>query len=144
MSELRPHNILDLPDDHFDGGRNTTAESEESSDRSLPNILRAAAERPPILTVTADYTLVPDDEGKIIEVNAGVTTSITIPAGLPVGFFVQVRQVGAGTARIVAGAGVTINVVASAASPIDLAEQWGVAAIELRAANTAHVSGQLA
>src|SRR5690606_19673339 len=140
MADPRPHNLLTLSDDHFAGGRNTTAESEDPTNLTLPASLRAAVERTPILAVTADYTLSAEDEGKIIEVNSGSTVTITVPTGLAVGYFVQVRQIGAGTARIAAASGVTLNVIASAASPIDIAERWGVAAIELRAANTAHVS----
>jgi hypothetical protein len=142
---LRPHQVLDIPDDHFDGGRNLTAEAEEGPDKGLPSMLRSLSERPPILSVSADYTLTKDDEGKIIEVDpGGGTVTVTLPPSLDVGYFVQVRQVGTGTARIAAGSGATLNVVATAASPTAIAEQWASAAVEVRASSTWIVTGALA
>lgn len=144
MPDPRPHELLAIPNDHFDGGRNQSAEGEEPIDKGLAAMVRTCVERAPILEVTADYTLLAADEGKIIEVNAAGATTITLPAGLPIGYFVQVRQVGAGTPTIAAGAGATLNVVASVTAPYTIAEQWAAAAVEVRAANTWLASGQLA
>jgi hypothetical protein len=141
---LRPHQVLDIPDDHFDGGRNLTAETEEGLDKRLSSMLRTLAERALITTVTSAYTLTGDDEGKIIEVDSADPVEITLPPSLDIGYFAQVRQVGAGAVTVVAGAGATLNVVASAVSPATISEQWASAAVEVRATSTWIITGALA
>lgn len=64
-------------------------------------------------TRTADYTLVLSDAGKAVEVNSATAKNVTVPpnssVAFAVGTIIEVPQVGAGVANLVAGAGVTIT-----------------------------------
>lgn len=68
--------------------------------------------------VTSNYTLVAEDEDKLIELNSASAISLTVPpnSSVPfaVGTVVLVTQYGAGTGSIVAGSGVTIRSVGGA------------------------------
>lgn len=67
-----------------------------------------------INTETASYTLVADDAGKVVRMNAGSAVNLTVPAeasvNYDVGTVIGVRQVGAGTVTIVEDTGVTVNI----------------------------------
>jgi hypothetical protein len=64
-------------------------------------------------TQTVDYTLVLADAGKAVEINSATAKNVTVPpnasVAFPVGTIIEVPQVGAGAATLVAGAGVTIT-----------------------------------
>ena len=64
-------------------------------------------------TRTADYTLVLADAGKAVEVNAATGKNVTVPpnsaVAFAVGTIIEVPQVGAGVATVLAGVGVTIT-----------------------------------
>jgi hypothetical protein len=59
------------------------------------------------LVITADYTLKAGDSGAMVVLNSVTGRTLTVPAGLPPGFFVSVLQVDAGQLTITAS-GVTI------------------------------------
>lgn len=145
MATFRPHQILAILARHFEGGGLLTEDQGAGSSPGLVDCLKGLGERAPRDSITADYTLTADDEGKVLEVDPdGGTVTITVPVDLLVGYYVEVRQVGTGTVNIVAASGVTIRVVASAADPIAIAEQWGGASVEVRALNDVIVDGRLA
>lgn len=137
----RPHEILELDDAYFSGGAHLT----EAQAGGLMSILKGAVERAPIVAVTGSRALTAADEGRILEVDpAGGSITITLPTGLDVGFFTQVRQVGTGTVTIAGAGGTTVNAAASLDTPLTLAEQWGPGAtVEVRATNSWLVTGQL-
>lgn len=97
------------------------------------------------LTGTA-HTLQPVDCGAILEATGTSTVTITIPtdAGVPfaLGTLVQVTQIGGGTAKVVASAGVTMNGVAGGS--VELAGQWSGAVLTKRGANAWVIQGALA
>lgn len=65
-----------------------------------------------IVPVTAHYTLSPNDNGAVIEVDSGSGVNVTVPSLLPVGFNCIVAQVGAGQVTFVTSS-TTINNVSS-------------------------------
>lgn len=92
------------------------------------------------------HTLQPVDCGAIIEATGTSTVTITIPtdAGVPLalGTLVHVTQIGGGTAKVAAAAGVTLNGVTGGS--VDLAGQWSGAALTKRGANAWVIQGALA
>lgn len=58
--------------------------------------------------VTASRTLTAADDGVLLLGNSASTITLTLPAGLPVGFQCRVQQVGAGKCTI-AASGATVN-----------------------------------
>lgn len=63
---------------------------------------------PSILEKTADYTLALNDNANILAFNSATAMTLTIPAGLPVGYNISVYQTGLGKVTIVGAAGVTV------------------------------------
>lgn len=94
---------------------------------------------------TTDYTLVLADAGKIVEANKASAIAITVPTNasvaFPVGTLINLAQVGAGAATVVAAGGVTIEV----RSPLTLVMkgQWATAQLYKRATNEWVLSGDL-
>lgn len=101
--------------------------------------------RAPLNTRTSNYVLVLADEGKLVEMNVASANTLTVPpnssVAFPVGSTVYVRQYGAGTSTITAGAGVTIR---SRGSLIDLAGQYAEAVLTKRATDEWVLSGDIA
>lgn len=97
------------------------------------------------LTGTA-YTLQPVDCGAIIDATGTSTVTITIPSDTTVPFalgtLVHITQIGGGTAKIVAAAGVTLNGIVGGS--VDLAGQWSGAVLTKRGANAWITQGALA
>jgi hypothetical protein len=97
------------------------------------------------LTGTA-HTLQPLDCGAIIEATGTSTVTITIPTDTAVPFalgtLVHVTQIGGGTAKIVAAAGVTLN--GTVGGTVDLAGQWSGAVLTKRGTNAWVIQGALA
>ncbi len=71
---------------------------------NLRNYVRIA----PVKQITSAYTLVLEDSGSILYVNAATDITLTLPSGLPVGFNVSVYQYGNGKITFV-GSGATVN-----------------------------------
>lgn len=134
--------------DYFTGGTNLTPTPENAPGEppDLREIINDLAARPVIGTVDDDYTVEEGDELMTIEVdpaaNGGAIT-VTLPAEFPVGWVAALRQTTAGVVTVEAGAGATLDHVATAADPVTLAEQWAMATIEVRATDAWIISGQL-
>ncbi|PPH50575.1 hypothetical protein [Rathayibacter sp. AY1E1] len=65
---------------------------------------------------TGSYTISPTDSGTVLEFNSATPLTVTIPDTLPVGFEVDVLQVGDGQVTLAAAAGVGIEAPAGRAS----------------------------
>lgn len=81
---------------------------------------------------TSNYTLLPQDSGKFVNINSGSAVNLTVPAGLPTGFTVSVCQLGSGSVSFITGSGVVIN---NRQSHTKTAGQFAVASIVGTAAN---------
>ena len=91
-----------------------------------------------INTETASYTLVADDAGKVVRMNAGTAVNLTVPAeasvNYDVGTVVGVRQVGAGTVTVVEDTGVTVNI--ESGLTLDLRGQYAEVSLQKVDADT--------
>lgn len=89
-----------------------------------------------VSTKTAAYTLTANDNGNIIEVDTtSGSITITVPAGLPVGFQVAIVNVGANSVVLAAGTGATLNAVG-----LNLTSQWTSAAVYRRATADTYIA----
>lgn len=90
------------------------------------------------------YTLVLTDKGKCVEMNNASANTLTVPpnssVAFPIGTALLVRQMGAGTTSIAAGAGVTIRT----PSTLDLQAQYSLVSLHKRATNEWCVEGGIA
>jgi hypothetical protein len=86
------------------------------------------------------YSLTASDNGKIITMSNGATSTVTIIAGLPVGYNTMVIQLGTGQVGFTAASGVTMNAYASG---FKISGQHGAASIVSYATNIFNVSGTL-
>jgi len=86
------------------------------------------------------YSLTASDNGKIITMNNGATSTVTIIGGLPIGFNATIIQLGAGSVGFTSASGVTLN---SFASSLNMAGQHGAAAVISYATNIFNLSGTL-
>lgn len=87
---------------------------------------------------SSNYTILPVDSGKLIEMSAGGTLTITDSASFPVGFTVDVLQTGSSQVTI-AGSGFTPN----ATPGLKLRTQWSSATLVKRGLNSWVVLGDL-
>lgn len=62
-----------------------------------------------IFSLAANYVLSEQDNHGIIVNNTATPRTVTVPAGLPHGFSVQIVQKGAGAVTVAAGAGATVT-----------------------------------
>jgi hypothetical protein len=86
------------------------------------------------------YSLTASDNGKIITMNNGATSTVTIIGSLPIGFNATIIQLGAGNVGFTSASGVTLN---SFASSLNMAGQHGAAAVISYATNIFNLSGTL-
>lgn len=86
------------------------------------------------------YSLTASDNGKIVTMNNGATSTVTVIGGLPIGFNTTIIQLGAGAVGFTAASGVTLN---SFASSIFIAGQHGAAAVISYTNNIFNLSGTL-
>lgn len=86
------------------------------------------------------YSLTASDNGKIVTMSNGATSTVTVIAGLPVGFNTTVIQLGAGQVGFTAASGVTMN---SYASAFKISGQHGAAAVISYSSNVYNLSGTL-
>jgi hypothetical protein len=92
-------------------------------------------------TRVLDYTLVLSDAGKVVEMNLGTATVLTVPpnasVAFPVGTVIDVARIGAGSVTITPGAAVTIPNVVEAAGTTSrtITTQFGAARLRQRAVN---------
>ena len=87
---------------------------------------------------SSSYTILPVDSGKLIEMSAGGTLTITDSSSFPVGYSVDVLQTGSSQVTI-AGDGFTPN----ATPGLKLRTQWSSATLIKRALNSWVVLGDL-
>lgn len=94
------------------------------------------------------YTLVLDDNGKIVEMNNGSANTLTIPlnssVAYPVGAQINVLQTGTGATTVVVAAGVTLNCTPQVSSnAAKLRTQWSSVTLIKRATDTWVAVGDL-
>ena len=89
---------------------------------------------------TASYGLTGSDNGKIVTMNVATANTLTVPAGLGVGFNCTAIQLGAGQTTITTSAGVTLN---SYQGYLKISGQHGSASIISYASNVYNVAGSL-
>lgn len=89
---------------------------------------------------TANYTLLPSDDGNVLKFTGASDVTLTIPAGLDIAFNISVYQLGTGKVTITAASGATVN---NRLSRYVLAGQNAGAGIICTATNTYHVTGDL-
>jgi hypothetical protein len=87
---------------------------------------------------SSNYTIAPIDSGRLIEMSAGGTITITDSASFPVGYVVDILQTGSSQVTI-AGSGFTPN----ATPGLKLRAQWSSATLIKRALNSWVVLGDL-
>jgi hypothetical protein len=86
------------------------------------------------------YSLLTSDDGKIITMNNASGITLTVPAGLPIGFNCTVIQLGTGSVLISGTGGVTLN---SYQSKFRTIGQHGAASIMSYTTNVFNVAGGL-
>jgi hypothetical protein len=89
--------------------------------------------------LTASYTLVSSDNGKIITINSSSPTTITVPSGLSIGFNCTVIRLGTGTVTF-SSSGVTIN---SIDNLLSIDSQHGAVSLFSYASNIFNLAGNL-
>ncbi len=104
-------------------------------------VLPASAQVLPLVT---NYTLTPADNGNVLTFNRTsnpvATLTLTVPAGLPVGYNISIYQIGGDPVNIVGAAGVTIN---HRLNRFTTAGQDAAAGLLSTANNSYHLSGDL-
>jgi hypothetical protein len=93
-----------------------------------------------IKTISAAYTLLPEDNGRVLDVTSATALTITVPNTLPVGFQVSITQAGAGQVTITGGGGMTVN---NRYLATRTSGQWAKAGLEVRAPGSAVLSGDV-
>lgn len=61
-----------------------------------------------VVNKTTNYTLVLADNGKVFTFNSAADVTLTVPAGLPVGYNISIYQIGNGNVTITGAGGVTV------------------------------------
>lgn len=91
------------------------------------------------------YTFDIDDANSVVEFDNASAITVTIPpnasVAFPVGTFIEIHQIDAGTVTVAAGSGVTLL---SRGSLVDLAGQEAVAGIRKVATDTWRLTGDIA
>lgn len=95
---------------------------------------------PLISEQTGNYTLQDSDDGNVITFNSVADVTLTVPAGLDVGFNVSIYQLGTGKITITPSGGATVN---NRLSRFVTAGQNAGAGIICTASNVYHVTGDL-
>jgi len=110
----------------------------------LPNGTGAVVINIPISTETLQYTLVLNDNCKMIEANFSAGNNIIIPTNaaqaFPIGANVLISQYGAGQVTIVASAGVTLR---SSGGKTKTAAQYSVATLIKRGTDEWYLAGDI-
>lgn len=90
------------------------------------------------------YTLVLGDKGKVVEMNSGLSNTLTVPpnssVAFPIGSWIDVRQWGGGQTTVAPGAGVTIR---SNGAKLKLTGQYAGATLTKRATDEWVIDGNL-
>ncbi|WP_109853374.1 hypothetical protein [Aquimarina sp. AU58] len=97
-------------------------------------------ESPSVFAKTGNYTLVDTDNHNILTFNSTTDVTLTVPAGLPIGYNVSIYQLGAGKVTVTGAAGVTIK---NRLLRFKTAGLDAGAGIVCTATNTFHITGDL-
>lgn len=89
---------------------------------------------------TQAYTLTANDSGTTITVSNTSSTTITVPASLPVGFRTMLMMINTGNVVVGNATGVTLN---SRTNNYTLSTQWGMVSVFVYAANSVIVDGSI-
>lgn len=104
--------------------------------------LRQLSVTPPVIQTSATYTLVAEDQGRVVEMDRTSVQTVTVPLNvLPIGATLLIRRIGTGSVTIAAAASVTI--VKKASVSLSISEQWGQVVLHQRALNEWHLTGEL-
>lgn len=95
---------------------------------------------PIVAPKTANYTLTSQDDGNVITFNSATNVTLTVPAGLPIGFNISIYQIGTGQVTITGAGGVAVR---NRLSRFVTAGINAGAGIISTATNVYHVSGDL-
>lgn len=122
---------------------NTSDADKPISDATQAALDQKANLNASINTQTDSYTLVLEDNGKIIEMNKATAVNLTVPpnsaVAFPVGSIITCTQYGAGQVTVVAGSGVTIRT----SETLKLAKQYAEAMLYKRGTNEWVLAGNL-
>jgi len=95
----------------------------------------------PVITITASsYTLSAADHGKILDFTSSSAVSVTVPASLSMGFQVSISQAGTGQITFTGSGGMAVN---NRWGGSTTSGRWAKAGIEVRAANSSVLSGDV-
>jgi len=81
------------------------------------------------------------DHGTTIEMT--VASTVTIPAGLPVGWWCKIRQAGSGQVTFANDGTSALVALSDYTVPLKTAEQWADVVVECRATNNIKITGEL-
>jgi hypothetical protein len=87
-----------------------------------------------------NYTLSSSDYGKVLDFTASSNITLTVPNTLPQGFQVSITQAGTGRIIFAGSGGMTIN---NRWGGTQTSGQWAKAGLEIRATNSAVLSGDV-
>lgn len=94
-----------------------------------------------IKNITAtSYTLSAIDNGRILDFSAATIVTLTVPNTLPTGFQVSITQSGIGNVTLVANGGMVLN---NRYGGTQTSGQWSKIGLEVRASNSAVISGDV-
>lgn len=93
-----------------------------------------------VIPKTASHTLSLGESGAVLTFNSTTPVTLTIPAGLPIGYNISVYQIGVGQVTIVGAAGVTVS---NRLAIYRTAGQHAGVGIIATSTNNFHVTGDL-
>lgn len=86
---------------------------------------------------TAAYTLSINDTKGVLIINSAIAVNVTVPTGLPSGFFCQIIQKGTGQVTVVGASGLTLN----SANGFKTRVQNSAIGVVLESASLGYISG---
>lgn len=90
--------------------------------------------------LTTNYTLTGADSGAVLTVSSTSATTITIPAGLPVGFRCLVYMINTGNVVFSGSGGVTLN---SRSGGFTISQRWASASVFEHATDSIIIDGSV-
>lgn len=89
---------------------------------------------------TTSYILSAQDNGRILDFSAASTVTLSVPSILPIGFQVSITQSGLGNVTLVSTGGMVLN---NRYGGTQTSGQWAKIGLEVRASNSAVISGDV-
>jgi hypothetical protein len=138
------NDIQTLTNKTISGSLNTLSNIPVAAITGLDSALTSYSSKYFILNQQTDsYTLIIDDNGKLVEINSATGKILSIPSNdsvaYPIGTQIQILQTGTGQITIAATAGVTLN----GTPGLKLRAQWSSATLIKRATDTWVAIGDL-